>query len=322
MKYYFAPLESISSYPLRNAHARFFSSIDKYFSPFVSANEEGHYTGKIERDLSPQNNQTLTLIPQIMGREVDHMLKSFSYLQDLGYSEANLNLGCPSGTVVAKGKGAGMLRDLYFLEDFFENLFLKKEKDFAISVKCRIGISDAEAIPELFSLFNQFPFSEVIVHPRVQKQFYKGNVDLEGFQKVYEITKNPLVYNGDIENVETAHKIMKRFPGISGIMLGRGLLANPALAREIQGGNELKEKELKDYILAVEKAFSEEIQGDKNLLCKLKECWSYFAKNYPVSIKGIKELRKAKTMEEYRAAKFRIYSEGEFIPFKGEKEWI
>ena len=156
MKYYFAPLESISSYPLRNAHARFFSSIDRYFSPFVSANEEGHYTGKIERDLSPKNNQTLTLIPQIMGREVDHMLKSFSYLQDLGYSEANLNLGCPSGTVVAKGKGAGMLRDLYFLEDFFENLFLKKEKDFAISVKCRIGISDAVAIPELFSLFNQF----------------------------------------------------------------------------------------------------------------------------------------------------------------------
>lgn len=322
MNYYFAPLESISSYPLRNAHAAFFPSIDKYFSPFVSTNEEGHYTGKIERDLAPENNQTLQLVPQIMGRDSEHILKSFSYLRELGYHEVNLNMGCPSGTVVAKGKGSGMLRDLYFLEDFFENLFSRKDHDFAISVKCRIGISDSGQVPELFSLFNQFPFSEIIVHPRVQKQFYKGNVDLDAFQRLYEITENPLVYNGDIENAETAHKIMARFTGLSGMMLGRGLLANPALVREIKGGKELEEKELKDYILAVEKAFSAEIQGDRNLLCKLKECWSYFAKNYPNSVKGMKELRKAKTIEEYRGAKFRIFSEAAFVPFKGEKEWI
>lgn len=322
MQYYFAPLESISSYPLRNTHVRFFPGMDKYFSPFVSANEEGRYSGRIERDLAVENNRSLHLIPQIMGKNPDHMHEVFSYLKNLGYTEINLNLGCPSGTVVAKGKGAGMLRNLDFLDDFFTALFRDLPNGISISVKTRIGIMDSTELIALFTLYNAFPFSEIIVHPRLQKQFYKGNVDLYAFQKITEITKHRLIYNGDIENAKTAQKIITRFPKIEGIMLGRGLLSNPALVREIEGGEILTEKEMKDYIEAVEEAFFKEMKIERNLLAKLKECWSYFGKNYPDSVKGLKELRKAKTMAEYRSAKYRIFSEGAFTAFRGEKEWI
>ena len=322
MKYYFAPLESISSYPLRNTHARFFPGMDKYFSPFVSANEEGSYSGRIERDLAPGNNASIHLIPQLMGKNPEHMHEVFSYLQELGYTEINLNLGCPSGTVVAKGKGSGMLRNLDFLEDFFAAIFRDLPNELSVSVKTRIGITDSTGLSELFTLYNAFPFSEIIVHPRLQKQFYKGNVDLSAFQEVTEISQHRLIYNGDIENTKSAKKILERFPKIEGIMLGRGLLANPALVREIKGGQVLTEKEMKDYIQAIEESFFEEMKIERNLLAKLKECWNYFSKNYPDSIKGLKELKKAKTLGEYRSAKYRIYSEGAFFAYRGEKEWI
>ena len=322
MNCYFAPLESITSYPLRNTHAHFFPETDKYFSPFVSANEEGSYSGRIARDLSPTNNEKLYLVPQLMGKNPKHMLEVFKYLQNLGYQEVNLNLGCPSGTVVAKGKGAGMLRNLTLLEEFFNDIFSSLPSGLSISVKTRIGISDSSETEDIFLLFNAFPFSEMIVHPRLQKQFYKGNVDLDSFRKICSISKHKLIYNGDIENIVTAIKIRKEFPEICGIMLGRGLLSNPALVREIKGGLALQEEEFKDYISAVEDAFSKEIAEDRNLLAKLKECWTYFSKNYPGSVRGIKELRKAKNMAEYRSAKYRIYSESSFYAYRGEKEWI
>ena len=166
MNCYFAPLESITSYPLRNTHAHFFPETDKYFSPFVSANEEGSYSGRIARDLSPTNNENLYLVPQLMGKNPKHMLEVFKYLQNLGYKEVNLNLGCPSGTVVAKGKGAGMLRNLTLLEEFFDDIFSALPSGLSISVKTRIGISDSSETEDIFLLFNAFPFSEMIVHPR------------------------------------------------------------------------------------------------------------------------------------------------------------
>ena len=246
MKIYFAPLESISSYPLRNTHSRFFPGIDKYFTPFISANEEGHYSGRIARDLDPENNTQRSLVPQSMGKNPE----------------------------------AGM-----------------------------------EA---LFSLFNAFPLSELIVHPRVQKQFYNGTVRLDQFAEITKLSKHKLIYNGDIENARSAMYILSRFPSIKGIMLGRGILTNPALAREIRAGVVLEEEECKRSILSLEEAFSAEIQEERNLLQKLKECWSYFSKNYPCSNKGLKELRKARTMPEYRSAKYRIYSEGAFIAYGGK----
>lgn len=318
MKIYFAPLESISSYPLRNTHFRFFPGIDKYFTPFISANEEGHYSGRIARDLDPENNRQIALVPQIMGKNPEAVRVVLHYLAERGYHEINLNMGCPSGTVVAKGKGAGMLRDLYLLEDFLTSLFSVLPKEMSLSIKCRIGIADCDGMEALFSLLNAFPLSELIVHPRVQKQFYSGTVRLDRFLNITKLTKHKLIYNGDIENARSAQYILSRFPTIEGMMLGRGLLMNPALEREIRGGSVLKEEEFKRYITALEEAFSSEIQEERNLLQKLKECWSYFSKNYPCSGKGLKELRKAKNMSEYRSAKYRIYSEGAFIAYRGK----
>ena len=210
MKIYFAPLESISSYPLRNTHFRLFPGIDKYFTPFISANEEGHYSGRIARDLDPENNRQIALVPQIMGKNPEAVRVVLHYLAERGYHEINLNMGCPSGTVVAKGKGAGMLRDLYLLEDFLTSLFSVLPKEMSLSIKCRIGIVDCDGMEALFSLFNAFPLSELIVHPRVQKQFYNGTVRLDQFAEITKLSKHKLIYNGDIENARSAQYILSR----------------------------------------------------------------------------------------------------------------
>ena len=285
MKYYFAPLESITGYPLRNAHRALFPETDGYFSPFISSNEEGHYTGRIERDCAVENNNSLVLIPQIMGNRPEFVHATMEYLEGLGYQECNLNLGCPSGTVVAKGKGSGMLRNPMVLEDFFQ---------------------------ELFAVFNHFPFSEIIVHPRTQKQYYSGRVNLPCFQNICKCSKLPLVYNGDVETGEDILFLQEKFPRIQGIMCGRGLLSNPALFREARGGKVLEEGEFKDFLSLVEENFAKEIQGERNILAKYKEFWSYFAKSYQGGEKGLKEIRKAKNLAEYKAAKYRFFAESHF----------
>lgn len=318
MKYYFAPLESITGYPLRNAHRALFLETDKYFSPFISSNEEGHYTGRIERDCAPNNNESLTLVPQIMGNRPDFVFATIEYLETLGYEECNLNLGCPSGTVVAKGKGSGMLRDLMALEDFFQELFsLLKDSKMKLSVKTRIGLNGAEEWEELFSLYNHFPISELIVHPRTQKQYYSGKVDLSCFQKICERTRIPLVYNGDVETKEDLLFLAEQFPHIKGIMCGRGLLSNPALFREAEGGKALEEGEFKAFLALVEENFAKEIQGERNILAKYKEFWSYFSKSYQGGEKGLKEIRKAKNLAEYKGAKYRFFAESHFQPREG-----
>lgn len=313
MKYYFAPLESITGYPLRNAHRALFPETDGYFSPFISSNEEGHYTGRIERDCAVENNNSLVLIPQIMGNRPEFVHATMEYLEGLGYQECNLNLGCPSGTVVAKGKGSGMLRNPMVLEDFFQELFsLLNNSKMKVSIKTRIGLNTEGEWEEIFAVFNHFPFSEVIVHPRTQKQYYSGRVNLSCFQNICKCSKLPLVYNGDVETGEDILFLQEKFPRIQGIMCGRGLLSNPALFREARGGKVLEEGEFKDFLSLVEENFAKEIQGERNILAKYKEFWSYFAKSYRGGDKGLKEVRKAKNLAEYKAAKYRFFAESHF----------
>lgn len=353
MRLYYAPLESVTGYPLRNTHQEFFDGIDKYFTPFVSANEAGKFTGREGRDIAPENNQGIPLVPQLLSKNTEHILWAIDTMYDLGYREINLNLGCPSGTVTAKGKGAGMLRDTMELDWFFEELFQRVEKAgykiltegevwgtsaeedgaretesekmalsdiadekkysggkaVAISVKTRLGISDIREAEELVKVYNRYPISELTVHARVLKDMYRNPVSIEGFSVFYENAKLPLVYNGDINNVEDYKQLCARFPNIRAVMLGRGIVGNPALAREIRGGEGLKREELKSYLNLLLENYRAEISGERNILFKMKENWGYLAKSFRGIEKYQKELRKAASLVEYKAAVRRIFAE-------------
>ena len=278
MKLYFAPLEGITGYVYRNAfHKIFKSNIDKYFSPFISPGVNQPLTPKELRDIHPDNNKGIKLIPQILANNPDDFLLASTYIKDLGYKEVNLNLGCPSGTVVAKGKGSGLLADTDKLLRMLDKIYEKT--DMKVSVKTRIGKDDPDEFPELLEIFNRFPIKELIIHPRIRTDFYKNTPNMEMFELAYKESKNPICYNGDVVDVDGFNSMAEKYPDMTAVMIGRGFLRNPLLANELLNENVDKKlvKEFHDELLA---GYEEVMSGDKPVLYKLKEIWCYMLDLY------------------------------------------
>ena len=233
MKLYFAPLEGITGYLYRNAHYDHFSGVDKYFTPFLSPNQNRALNPKEIRDVLPENNKEIPLVPQILTNRGEFFLRAARELEErYGYEEVNLNLGCPSRTVTAKGKGAGFLAEREALDCFFQEVFEKIR--IRVSVKTRIGMDEPEEFRHLMKIFNKYPLHELIIHPRVQKDYYDNLPDWKAFGEAMRMSRNPVCYNGDIFTVEDFRRFRREFPEADKVMLGRGLLRNPLLAEEIR----------------------------------------------------------------------------------------
>ena len=187
MKLYLAPLEGITSYIYRKALYQCFDGFDKYFIPFIRAKQNLNFSGREKKDISPENNSGMYAVPQILTRNADDFLRTANQLKEYGYQEVNLNLGCPSKTVVTKGCGAGFLTRPEELEQFLDRIFSKT--DMKISVKTRLGMENAEEFPRLMEIYNRFPMEELIIHPRVQKDFYKNIPNLEAFGEALAIRR-------------------------------------------------------------------------------------------------------------------------------------
>ncbi len=302
MKLYFAPMEGITGYILRNTHAEYFPGTDRYYMPFIAMNRALVLNEKDRKDTLPENN-TANAIPQVLTNRVKEFVWVARKLEDLGYREVNLNLGCPSGTVVSKNRGAGFLREPEYLDRFFTEVFdaLQNSK-LTISVKTRIGISDVAEAPKLMDLFNRYPISELIVHPRLQKEQYKGRPHWEVFEAMQAEAKMPLCYNGDICSVEDYQKLLERFPKLEAVMLGRGLLADPSLVRRIQGGEPATKEELKAFLKCLRDRYMEDMQNERNVLFKMKEQWVYLGRMFPNESAYVKKIMKSTTLSEYQIA--------------------
>ena len=221
MKIYFAPMEGITGFVFRNAFHSVFGGVDKYYAPFVSPGPDIGIPKRQLRDISPENNRGIPLVPQILTARAYDFLKTAELLYSFGYREVNFNLGCPSGTVAAKGKGAGFLSDLDGLEAFFTEVFREVPGDLKISVKTRIGRYAPEEFPELLKLYNSFPISELTVHPRILKEFYRGAVHRDVYAFAEEHAAMPLVYNGDLLDTQDIKDILRDFPATKAVMIGR-----------------------------------------------------------------------------------------------------
>lgn len=219
-------------------------------------------------------------------------------LKEFGYREMNINAGCPSGTVVAKNRGAGLLADVKSLDKFLGGIFGKT--DMKVSVKTRIGMESPEEFRDILEVYNHYPIHELIIHPRVRADFYKNEPNWEVFEYALEHSKNPVVYNGDIVDTKTYQAFRKCFPSEETIMIGRGIIANPGLIGELRGGESMTKERLKQFHDKLLLGYQEEMSGDRNVLFKMKELWAYMGQNFIDADKYLKKLRKTNQLTEYR----------------------
>ena len=303
----FAPMEGVTGPIFRKIHKEHFSGVDRYFTPFLAANQNHHFKRRETREYLPYDPH---LVPQILTSSPEDFIWAAKTLKEAGYKKVNLNIGCPMATVVTKKKGAGLLLNPSYLNSFFEKVF--EETDMPdISIKTRLGFSEPEEAKNLGKLFSNYPFSEVIIHARVREDFYTNPVNYEAFGEMAELLSCPVCYNGDIRTVEDAIKLKERFPKIKRIMIGRGLLANPALAGKIRDDHmhdsqcpqeQPSKEELRAYLDDLWRNYSEELSGERDVLFKMKELWFHLGVNYPEHKKALDTIRKCKTSDEYHRA--------------------
>ncbi len=296
MQVYFAPLEGVTDSIYRRAHHEMFSGVDKYFIPFISPSESLTFSSREQRAIDPKENAGIPVVAQILTRDAERFVKMTKLLCDCGYTEVNLNLGCPSGTVTAKGKGSGMLRDTNALKAFLDVIFA--HSPLPISVKTRIGYQDISEWDALQTLFNAYPISEIIVHMRTRSEFYRGHSHRELCADAIQTLKAPFVYNGDLFTPEDCRAFEAEYPKIKAIMVGRGLIANPALARMFSGGKALDVCELHTFHDRLLNDYTH-LWPQKAVLGHMQEITQYMLTAFETPMKARKAVRKAKTVSAY-----------------------
>lgn len=301
MELYFAPLEGITGYIYRNAFHSFYTGVDKYFIPFISPNQNRALSPKEIRDVLPEHNRGMYAVPQILTNHAEYFLRAAEVLEkEYGYGEVNLNLGCPSRTVVSKGKGAGFLAKPKELDDFFREIF--ENIKVKVSVKTRIGVVSPEEFGSLMEVFNRYPLHELIIHPRVQKDYYNNTPDWQTFSEALRESRNPVCYNGDISTLADYRRLKAEFPAVNRIMLGRGLLKNPELAEVIKSEREASFtdiKRLRAFHDHLYEGYRQVMSGEKNVLFKMKEFWTYAENLFPEKKKLMKAIKKASHLCDY-----------------------
>ena len=311
MNFYFAPMQGLTGYIYRNAHNAFFNNIDKYFSPFIVANQSESFKARELNDILPENNQGLVLIPQLLTNNAKDFIHTSKKIKMMGYNEVNLNLGCPSRTVVSKNKGSGFLSKKRELDEFLNEIFSNSITK--ISLKTRIGKDEPEEFYDLIKIFNKYPIEELIIHPRVQKDFYKNKPNLEIFKEALILSKNPVCYNGDIFTVKEYKEFLTDFPSVDTLMLGRGLLANPAMSRYIKNNIKLEKDSLKDFHDKIYEDYKKVLFGDKNVLYKMKELWLYMILDFSNNVKYAKKIKKSERLYDYDEAVSSLFREQDIL---------
>ncbi|MBO6241071.1 MAG: tRNA-dihydrouridine synthase family protein [Butyrivibrio sp.] len=343
MKLYFAPMEGITLYPLRNIHKEMFgNALDKYFTPFVSTARTYKFKKREQRDILPEFCSSFSdykneVVPQIMGNKAEQIVWAARKMHELGYNEVNLNMGCPVATVVNRHKGSGLLEDTDKLDEMLFEIFDTIDKEnlqIKFSLKTRLGMHDDSESLEIMKVLAKYPASELTIHARVRDDYYKGQIRPEAFCRAVRVYREnggaaPIVYNGDINSASDFQKISgiidehcgeikgstdnKCISLVDRFMLGRGLIINPALAREIAGGEVLKADELRVYLDRLYDAYAEYIPEDQNVIFKMLEHWAFIHVHFRDCEKYLKAIRKSRSKGEYKAAVTNMFSSCEFV---------
>ncbi|MBR3979324.1 MAG: tRNA-dihydrouridine synthase family protein [Oscillospiraceae bacterium] len=309
MNIYFAPLEGLTDSTYRRLHHKYFPGVDCYYTPFFSPTSGRRLTPREIRELPPADSLDVPVIPQLLTKNPEDFLWMCEKFQDLGYTEINLNTGCPSGTVTAKGKGAGMLREPESLARFLDGIFEKASVQ--ISVKTRLGFENPEEFSKILEIFNRYPIQELTIHPRVRNAFYKGAVDKGAFAYALSNSKMPLCYNGNLNTLADIKAISEEYPTLNAVMLGRGLIGDPGMCTP----DGTKRDTLEAFFAELLEEYLIVFGGSRNAMFRLKEHWRYLLCKFEGSEKLGKRLRKTTDLEEYRQITKEIFRN---LPMRAE----
>lgn len=308
-KIYQAPLQGFTDFGFRKVLAESFGGIDKFFIPYISYGK-GHEIKRSQlREVFPENNQSLPVVAQVLFSDGTELTELVSILKDYGYDEINLNLGCPYPMVTNKGRGAALLEKPEALLEALQQLY-SKNYQVRFSVKMRAGMTNDRDAEAVFEVLNQFPLEEVIFHPRTADQMYDGHANPQLFANAVSLVKHPLVYNGDIVSVAGFQELQAILPEQNSWMIGRGLLANPALGAQLKGDvfnpKELREK-LKDFHDRIFDNYSSRLDGSGHVLMKMNQFWTYFCESFSNPHKAMKLVKKSTSLHKYNAAVAEIF---------------
>lgn len=304
MKYDLAPMEGITTYIYRSTFEKYYGGIDQYYTPFLSSM---HLSTREKNEVLPEHNRGIKLIPQILTNRVEEFVEIAKSLKEYGYETVNLNLGCPSQTVVSKHRGSGFLAVPEELDAFLEEIFEKTPLQ--ITIKTRIGISDENEWEKILRIYEKYPIKELIIHTRLQKDFYKRPARPETFQKARKLGI-PLCYNGDIASMDAQNHVLSVDPAIDRIMIGRGLIADPELLELLTVGKATRNKaRLQDFMTDLCDRYHTEMSGgDRNTLYKMKEIWVYLGPLFIDAEKYVKKMKKSNRLTEYDAAMHALFA--------------
>lgn len=304
---FMAPMQGFTDAGYRSAHARLTGGVDTYCAPFVHL-EHGEPRRRDIRDIAPEVNQGLTLLPQVLFRNVEELAVLTDAVTAQGYSHIDLNLGCPFPPQMKRGRGCGLLGRPEVMEDVAR--FVASRPELTFSVKMRLGADDPDQWKTIMPVINSMALKHVTIHPRIGIQQYGGELYMDSLTEFASRLHHPLVYNGDISTVGGALDIAAKLPGLSGIMIGRGLLARPTLASEIKSALSGEQRPtptdaeeiavLLDLHDEIYQQYTATLCGDAQLLSKIKPFWEYAGALLPH--KAAKAIRKAGSVRNYERA--------------------
>jgi tRNA-dihydrouridine synthase B len=307
-----SPLQGFTDFRFRNAFHKHFGGIDTFYSPYIKLNGKLVIKGSYERDILPENNDTLEVIPQLITNDAEEFLFVAKYVQQFGYKELNWNLGCPYPMVAKCGMGSGLISNTSQIEHILKRVH--NETDIIVSMKMRMGYENPTEILDVFPVLEQYPIKNIAIHARIGKQLYKGGIDLDSFQKCLDTSKQKIYYNGDITSVAKFKELQERFPSIDHWMIGRGLIADPFLPSMIKNNT----TEYPKNRFEIFEAFHDEIyreydaylQGPTPIRMKMLGFWEYFSESFSNPQKTFKKIKKAGNSKNYEAAVKEIFKNG------------
>ncbi|NDO50058.1 tRNA-dihydrouridine synthase family protein [Lachnospiraceae bacterium MD335] len=301
MKFYLAPMEGITTYIYRTVYNRYFGGIDKYFTPFIASKKMNR---RELNEILPEHNQGLSVVPQILTNRAEEFLQIARKIAEFGYDTVNLNLGCPSGTVTARKRGAGFLSVPDELDRFLYEIYA--QSPLHISIKTRIGIASVDEWETILAIYQKYPLAELIIHPRLQKEFYKLTPHKEAFASALAALPGiPLCYNGDVTSPQSLSTLLDAVPQTNCVMIGRGILRNPALVSQLtehRTVNLCSKDALRAFHDEVFEGYAAQMSGETPTLFKMKDLWTYFIESFEGAEKHLKKIRKASNYSEYKIA--------------------
>ena len=309
MRFYAAPMEGITNRVYRRLREKYFPGAEKVFAPFFSPTADKRLTPREKEELAPENNEGVPLVPQLLVNAAEPFLWALRELRAMGYGEVNLNLGCPSRTVTAKGKGAGLLTDPQRLDRLLDAIFSAAVGP--VSVKTRMGTVRYEEFAALAEVYARYPIADLTVHARVLEDQYRRPAAPEALAPYAPLLKAPLCYNGDVFGPAALARVTSLLPEAEAVMLGRGLVGDPGLILRLRGG-EPEPGACAAFLDELAETYLRLGWSEWAVLCHMKELWVYMGPHYEEGEKLLKRIKKARRLSDYAEAAGELFR----LPFR------